>query len=126
VQEWLDVARKREIPFQALLASLGRTRATADRVLKPIFLIEIDSSKCSRAAHPTAVSPEKVAKVVKVLNSERFVDKAPQAIFNVLLHQVFFGFSSCDACDLEAHCAVAERRYVAGWRSFAAPELRAT
>jgi putative transposase len=126
-QELLDVARKEEIPFQALLASLGRSRATAYRALKPIVLIETDSQKCSRAAHPRALSPLEVEEVVKVLNSEKFVDKAPRAIFNVLLDQGVFMCSVRTMYRiLEAQGAVAERRQVARSRSFSAPELLAT
>jgi hypothetical protein len=68
-----------------------------------------------------------VNEVVKVLNCDEFVDKAPKAIFNKLLDR---GDYHCSVRTmyriLNAQGAVAERRQVARNRSFATPELLAT
>ena len=65
--------------------------------------------------------------MVKVLNSEEFVDKAPKAIVSTLLDQ---GVYHCSARTmyriLGAQGAVVERRHVARSRSYATPELLAT
>jgi putative transposase len=110
-----------------LLGSLGESTATAYRSLKPKVSKEETAPKKPFGAHPRALSPLEVGEVVKVLNCEEFVDKAPKAIFNTLLDR---GIYLCSARTmyriLSAQGAVAERRQVARARSFATPELLAT
>jgi putative transposase len=122
-----SIAKDEEIPFRALLVSIGVSHATAYRSLKPKAAPQEVVPKRSVATHPRALSPLEVNEVVKVLNCDEFVDKAPKAIFNTLLDR---GDYHCSVRTmyriLSAQGAVAERRQVARNRSFATPELLAT
>jgi putative transposase len=121
------IAKDGDIPLRALLGSLGVSHATAYRSLKLKAAPQEVVPKKSAATHPRALSPLEVNEVVKVLNCEEFVDKAPKAIFNTLLDR---GDYHCSVRTmyriLSAQGAVAERRQVARTRSFATPELLAT
>jgi putative transposase len=123
----LSFAKEEEIPFRVLLSSLGCSPATAYRALKPQVAPEQTPHNQPEAAHPRALSPSEVDEVVKVLNCEEFVDKAPRAIFNTLLDR---GVYHCSARTmyriLDSQGAVAERRQVARARNFTTPELLAT
>ncbi len=125
-EEMLSFAKEEEIPFRVLLSSLGCSPETAYRALTSKAAPEQTPRAQPEAAHLRALSPSEIDEVVKILNCEEFVDKAPRAIFNTLLDR---GVYHCSARTmyriLDSRGAVAERRKVARACNFATPELLA-
>lgn len=102
-------------------AALAVPRATYYRRRQPAH------APRSRPAPPRALSAEESAKVLAVLNSERFADKAPRQVYAELLDE---GVYHCSVRTmyriLDANQLVRERRDQLRHPSYAKPELLAT
>jgi putative transposase len=103
-------------------AALGMSRASYYRHLRP---------KATRvrgdASPPWSLSPEEAAEVLRVLHSDRFVDKAPAEIVATLLDDGVYLCSERTMYRLlAAHGELRERRAQVRRRSYKAPELLAT
>jgi putative transposase len=106
-------------------AILGLSRASVYRARGP--RMHGPARKPGGGAQPSALSEQEIREVFEVLTSDRFVDKAPEQVWAVLLDE---GNYLCSVSSmyriLRAHNAVHERRNQATHPPRKIPELHAT
>jgi hypothetical protein len=122
----MDAALAELVPLTSKTAAcriLGKSRATLHRQENPR---PADTGKpaAARAAHPASLTEEEKEKVLEVLDSDRFADKAPAQAWAVLLDE------GCYYCSirtmyriLESRDEVRERRAQAAHPARVRPEL---
>ena len=122
----MDAALAELVPLTSKTAAcriLGKSRATLHRQENPR---PADAGKpaAARAAHPASLTEEEKEKVLEVLDSDRFADKAPAQAWAVLLDE------GCYYCSirtmyriLESRDEVRERRAQAAHPARVRPEL---
>ncbi len=111
----------KEVGVVAACDALGVSRATFYRRRQP--------SRPARPRRPShrALTPAERDEVLKVLNSERFADKAPYEVFTTLLDEgCYLGSIRTMYRILEANGQVRERRNQLRHPNYAKPELLAT
>ncbi len=85
------------------------------------------AGKPGGGSQPAALSRTEVEQVLAVLTSDRFVDKAPEQVWAILLDEgSYLGSVSMMYRILRAHNAVHERRHQATHPPRKIPELHAT
>jgi putative transposase len=112
-----------EVGTAAACRSLDIARATFYRLLDP----EAEETLKARPASPRALSVIEQQEVLDVLHSDRFVDRAPAAVYATLLDE---GTYLCSVRTmyriLDEHGEVRERRDQVRHPQYKAPELLAT
>jgi putative transposase len=108
----------------AACRALGLPRSTYYRAQRPSAPVRLSPP---RHPHPRALTPDEQAAVRAQLNSERFVDRAPRAVYATLLDE---GIRLCHWRTmyrlLRADAATRERRAIRRHPTYARPELLAT
>lgn len=111
-------------PISSLCPALGISRAAFYRQ-QPTS--PKSAEKKPRKPNPNALSPEERKNVIKVLDQERFMDKAPRQVYNTLLDE---GTYLCSVGTmyriLEENEQLKERRNITVHRNYKKPELLAT
>jgi putative transposase len=108
----------------AACRAVGIPRSTYYRAQRPPAPVRLHPP---RQRHPRALTPDEQAVVRAQLNSERFVDRAPRAVYATLLDE---GIRVCHWRTmyrlLHADAATRERRAIRRHPVYARPELLAT
>lgn len=111
-------------PISSLCPALGISRAAFYRQQNPS---PKPVEKTPRKPNPNALSPEERENVIKILDQERFMDKAPRQVYNTLLDE---GIYLCSVGTmyriLEENGQLKERRNITIHRNYKKPELLAT
>jgi putative transposase len=113
-----------EVGIRPACESLGISRATLYRRKKKQALGTVPNE---HRRHPRALSPEERQKVLGILHSDRFVDKAPHEVYATLLDEgVYYCSIRTMYRILDEHAEVKERRNQLRHPEYKKPELLAT
>lgn len=122
----MDVIKEAEgvVPIIDLCKAMDISRAAFYRRISPVIVKPL---LVERKIHPRALTPEENENVMKTLNEERFMDKAPRQIYAKLLDE---GTYLCSVGTmyrlLEANDQLKERRNQLSHPVYKKPELLAT
>lgn len=110
--------------LKGLCEAVGIGRATAYRRRRPLAP---HAPSRPRPRPPRALSPEERAEVLDTLHSERFIDRAPEAIAAILLEENTYLCSARTMYRILAeHDELRERRHVRRHPKYKRPELMTT
>jgi hypothetical protein len=113
-----------DVGTKAACEALGISRASLYRHKGRSHVAAVEPEK--RSAPPRALGPEEKRQVLELMNSERFMDKAPQEIHATLLDEgVYLCSTRTMYRILEEHGELKERRNQLCHPAYEKPELLA-